>query len=247
VKRRHALLLAALITGLIASNLAILELQTQENKAQITIARVIDGDTIETSEGEKIRLLNINTPEKNKPGYDQATNFLKQFENRSVQIEDLGADKYQRTLARIYTPEYLNLKIIQEGLAVKFLVDESETKLFASAEAEAIQQQKGIWKHAPEFNCIQSDIDEKAEVITLKNTCRPIALEGWILKDESRKTYNFHNTTITSIIIVHSGKGTNDQENKYWNLNTNVWNNNRDTLYLFDSAGRIVHTHPYGY
>jgi endonuclease YncB( thermonuclease family) len=272
MKRRHALLLAALITGLVASNLAILEIQQQDSKTQITIARVIDGDTIETSEGETLRLLNINTPEKNKPGYNQATNYLKQYENHSVLIEDLGADKYQRTLARIYTQEgayiksaqpsipsadllsadqnglvYLNLKIIQEGLAVKFLVDESETKTFAQAETQAIQQQKGIWTHAPEFNCIQSEIDEKAEVITLTNTCSPIQLKDWFLKDESRKTYAFQDITLTNTIALHSGKGNDNQENFYWNLNTNVWNNDRDTLYLFDNQARIVHTKPYGY
>ena len=249
MKRRHALLLAALITGLVASNLAILEITNQENKHIITIAEVIDGDTLKTTEGETLRLANINTPEKNKPGYDQAKNFLEKYENQTVTIEDLGADKYQRTLARIYTleGEYLNLRIIQEGLAVKFLVEPEETKLFSQAETLAVAQQKGIWTHSQHYNCIQADIDEKAEVIILTNACASINLNNWFLKDESRKTYTFHDTTITNALVLHTTKGQDTTTEKYWNLKTNVWNNDRDTLYLFDDQDNIVTTQSYGY
>ena len=57
----------------------------------------------------------------------------------TIEMEITGKDIYNRYLSRIYTPEYLNLKLVSLGLASKFLVQDSELKLFANAEKEAIE------------------------------------------------------------------------------------------------------------
>ena len=41
-----------------------------------TVTRVIDGDTIELSNGETVRFVCINTPEKGQPGFQEAKEFL---------------------------------------------------------------------------------------------------------------------------------------------------------------------------
>ena len=52
-------------------------------KIKVNLTRAIDGDTIDTDIG-KIRLLGINTPEKKNPGYEEALNFLKNYENKTI-------------------------------------------------------------------------------------------------------------------------------------------------------------------
>jgi len=49
------------------------------------------------------------------------------------------------------------------------------------------------------------------------------------------------------MIALHSGSGIDNSTDLFWNLNSAVWNNDRDSLYLFDSDGRIVHYETYGY
>jgi len=249
VERKYALLLSFLITGLIASNVYLFTLSTENTKETIIVARVIDGDTLVTQDGKTIRLTNINSPEKNFYGYDLSSNYLKQFENQTLQLEKLQLDKYSRILGKLYIPksqEYINLKIVQEGLASKFLVEDEELKQFAKAEAQAINQEKGIWKKSSHYGCFTSQIDKKSEVLILTNNCPEINLKSWILKDESRKNYKFQDIAITSINL-HSKNGKNNSTNIFWNSKTNIWNNDRDTLYLFDENGNIVHHNSYGY
>ena len=43
------------------------------------VSKVIDGDTIKLQNGERVRLLGINTPEMGQPYYEEATNRLKEL------------------------------------------------------------------------------------------------------------------------------------------------------------------------
>ena len=246
MKKSHALVFALLITLLIATNFYLIKTQTTNEKEIVKISRVIDGDTLELEDGRKIRLLNINTPEKNNKGFKEATNFLKSYENKSVEVEITETDKYNRFLARIYTPEYLNLEIMKQGLASKFLVEKSELKKFSDAEKYAIQSEKGIWKKSSYFNCFKSKIDRINEIIILTNNCNKVNIASWTLKDESRKQFVFKELEIGNIAI-HSKEGKNNETDLFWNSQTSIWNNDRDALYLFDKEGEIVHYNSYGY
>lgn len=63
---------------------------------------IIDGDTFETADGEKIRLLCVDTPEKGEKGYNEAGDYLGvMILGRDIIIERSGFDKYNRTLAWI--------------------------------------------------------------------------------------------------------------------------------------------------
>jgi len=215
-----------------------------ERTELIVLGRVIDGDTFESKDGRTFRLANINAPEKNTPGAGLSKAFLEEFQNQTLEIENLGADKYDRHLARVYSQEYINLKLVSEGLASKFLVDSSELQVFARAEREAVQEGKGIWTHSPHLGCIKSNINEKEEVIRLINKCN-ISTARWYLKDESRKIYYFNATFLD--IRLHSGKGKENVTDLFWQNSAGVWNNDRDSAYIFDEEGRIVHYDSYGY
>lgn len=243
---KPALLLALLLTALIANSIYFLNILNKPEKQTATITRVIDGDTLVINNQTTIRLENINTPEKGEPGYNEAKNFLKQYENQEVQIEETGTDKYKRTLAKIYIPEYLNLEIINQGLATKFLVNKNELKIFAQVESKAIEQEKGIWKKSQYFNCFESQINEKEEIFFLQNNCAEVNIQNWRIKDESRKKYNFQDITLGQVSI-HTFQGQDNETDIFLNQKQDLWNNDQDTLYLFDKENNIVHYHPYGY
>lgn len=245
MNKKHAFVLSFLLTGLVASDIYLFSAEYKSIREKVLVARVIDGDTFETAD-RTLRLVNINAPEKGSIGYGEAKAFLKSYENKTLEIVVEGKDKYRRTLAKVYTPEYLNLKMVEKGLVSKFLVNENEVKIFAEAENLAIKSKIGLWKKSPYAGCIVTSVKKKEELVILNNYCYNISIQGWKLKDESRKTYTFTNTYIKSITL-HSGKGVNDADNLFWGSSTPIWNDNRDSLYLFDKEGRLVYYGAYGY
>ena len=95
----------------------------------LTVKKVFDGDTILLNNGQKVRLLGINTPEVAGPNKDSevggeaAKSWLKKaLEHRKVRLEvDVEKlDKYQRTLAHVFTEDkqHINLALVKQGLAV---------------------------------------------------------------------------------------------------------------------------------
>ena len=246
MNKKHAFVMAFLITGLIASNIYLFSSSPFQNTETAIVSRVIDGDTIEWDDGRQVRLQNINAPEKNEHGYELAINYLKPLENQTVELEILGTDRYYRTLARVYSPDYLNLQLVNLGFVKKAWVQKSELKEFSKAEEDAVKNFRGIWGKSSYYGCFKSDIDKKAEFVKLTNTCDKINLKDWTLRDESRKSYKFLSTS-SNVLRIHSEIGENNETDIFWNSKTNVWNNDRDTLYLFDKDDNIAHYHSYGY
>jgi len=245
LNKLHVLILSLLLTIAIANLTFILKPSVKNNREIVIVARVIDGDTLVLEDGRTVRLLNINAPEKDTPISKQATLYLKNYTGKEIEIESAGLEKYGRTLARLYAPNYLNLDIAQKGLASKFLVNENELKEFSKAEENAINNELGIWKNSKYSNCIQTSVDKIKEIALIKNICKPIDISGWILKDESRKQYKFTNT-LNNALSLHSGAGNDNSTDVYWKEG-NIWNNDRDTLYLFDSENSLVSFYSYGY
>jgi micrococcal nuclease len=91
------------------------------------VERIVDGDTIEvivgyTDQKEKVRLLNINTPEEGQTGYYEATAALRSLlEYRTIELEfeKPGAptrDRYGRILAFVFVSDSLvNYEMVKRG------------------------------------------------------------------------------------------------------------------------------------
>ncbi len=244
LSRKHAFILALLLTGLIFSNVHLIKNLSKERET-VFVSRVIDGDTLELKDGRTLRLANINSPEKSDLNYLPALNYLKDLENKSVEIEVISKDKYYRELARIYYKGYINLNLVSQGLANKYLVQTDELSPFYSAEKSAIENSLGIWNKSPNFNCLSSDINEEDEIISLTNSCPNLILKNLKIKDEGRKLYPL--PEISGKLTIYSGIGNNNNTSIFLNSKTNIWNNDRDTLYIFDEEGNLVHYHSYGY
>lgn len=248
MQKKHALILALFLTILISNTLFLFSLSEKDSLKSVTIARVIDGDTILTSSGETIRLANINSPEKQSNLSHLSKDYLSSFINKSIYLDSIKIEKYGRTLARLYTKDknYINLELVSSGLASKFLVDKSELNDFNKAEEKAINNNLGIWKESIFKDCIKIEIYPKDEFLIIKNICQPIDFSGFYIKDESRKEYKF-NIILNKEVVLHSSSGNDNSTDLFWNEKSDIWNNDRDTLYLFDKENNIVLHKSYGY
>lgn len=123
------------------------------------VKRVIDGDTLQLDNGDRIRLLSINTPEvggrykSTEAGGEQAKQWLKaRLQNQKVHLETdtEQQDKYKRTLAYVFTEagEHINLELVRNGYASVNIYPPNlkYVHYFIQAEQAAEQQQLGIWK-----------------------------------------------------------------------------------------------------
>ncbi len=144
-------------------------LQINPGYGFVQVKKVYDGDTILLSNGNKVRLLGINTPEVEgryklaEAGGEAAKKWLKNtLLNQKVRLEkDVEKhDKYSRLLAHIFTAnkQHINLELVKNGLAS---VNIHPPNLKYSDELLQAQQQAeiahlGIWnqrEYAPkQFN-----------------------------------------------------------------------------------------------
>ncbi len=93
--------------------------------SSVTVTRVIDGDTVDVCCPEaRVRLLGIDSPERDEPLYDEATAFAAQFaDGQSVRLEKCveEADRYGRLLRHIFVDEtHVNREMVSAGLATAY-------------------------------------------------------------------------------------------------------------------------------
>lgn len=117
---------------------------------QGVVVYVQDGDSLKIDvdgQTKTIRLKGIDSPEKDQPYGNEARVFVQQLvQGKEVAVEDLGLDKYQRTLATVTLANGVNLneEIVRAGLAWHFKQYSQDPEL-ARLEQEARQNQRGLW------------------------------------------------------------------------------------------------------
>jgi micrococcal nuclease len=93
------------------------------------ISRVIDGDTVElytigVPNRERVRVLGINTPEKNQPLYREATEFTREWLAKAPTTLEASCsrDSFGRLLGTFYREDGAELgqELIGAGLAVPY-------------------------------------------------------------------------------------------------------------------------------
>lgn len=125
------------------------------------VASIYDGDTIVLKNGERVRLLGINTPEIesrfriNEPGGIAAKIWLKQqLKNKKVYLEydQEKQDRYKRLLAHLYLPsgKHLNIALIENGLATVNIMPPNlrHADKLIQTQRQAEEQKLGIWSMA---------------------------------------------------------------------------------------------------
>lgn len=93
--------------------------------------KVVDGDTIYLDNGEKVRFVGVNTPERGAEGYITSKNFVQKLclnKKVGLDIDDRKHnDKYGRTLAVVIVDgKNVNEMLLKEGLAEIMYMPPSE-------------------------------------------------------------------------------------------------------------------------
>lgn len=70
--------------------------------AKVKVSKVPDGDTFVTQDGTKVRLANVNAPEKGQRGAPRARSDLRRLISRKqVNVETVARDPYGRVVANV--------------------------------------------------------------------------------------------------------------------------------------------------
>ncbi|HLC48619.1 MAG TPA: thermonuclease family protein [Candidatus Norongarragalinales archaeon] len=123
-----------------------------QNQQTFEVARVIDGDTIEMGDGEKVRFICINTPEIGEFYYDEAKEYLTaKLLNKNVTLEKdvTEEDSYGRLLRYVYLDDTLiNSELVKNGYAevIRYPPDTKYCDEFEALEDMAIEKGIGIWQ-----------------------------------------------------------------------------------------------------
>lgn len=142
------------------------------NYSDILVKRVIDGDTLLLENGERVRLIGIDTPEvheseklyKDSRRTQQDVQAIKELGRRawdftktlvggkrvSLEFDVQKHDKYDRLLAYVYLKDgtFVNAKIVQEGYASLLTIPPNVkyADLFLKLYREARETKRGLWK-----------------------------------------------------------------------------------------------------
>lgn len=128
---------------------------------RFTVTAVLDGDTIEITGGDKIRLLSIDCPEQGDRYYDSATAYLSRLvmgKTIGVEYSHRRRDGYGRILGYIYLDSlFVNAAILEQGLGHIYLfednlADKDKIELLLKAQSIAMTESRGVWSipHQPE-------------------------------------------------------------------------------------------------
>lgn len=121
------------------------------------VSRVIDGDTIELQNGEKVRYIGIDTPETVDPrkavecyGKEASLKNKELVEGKEVRlVKDVSErDKYGRLLRYVYVGDvFINEKLVAEGYAhaSTYPPDVAHSQLFLEKERLAREKKLGLW------------------------------------------------------------------------------------------------------
>ena len=114
-----------------------------------TVARIIDGDTFETTEKQLVRLTYLMAPELEYCGGPQAKAELEKLVlNKPVYFKTLFRDQYQRLNSLVYTSEeFVNQRLVEDGYAQYRLTGKSspESVRMHLASEKARQEKRGIY------------------------------------------------------------------------------------------------------
>lgn len=142
------------------------------NYADIVVRRVVDGDTIQLEDGQRVRLIGIDTPEMHessklyrdsqRSGQDvktikglgerayQFTRKLVEGKRVSIEFDVEKYDRYNRLLGYVYLKDgtFVNAEIVKEGYASLLTIPPNirYADLFSKLYRQAREEKRGLWK-----------------------------------------------------------------------------------------------------
>ena len=142
----------------------------QDNKATAfendihIVTHVVDGDTIDIENDKRIRLLGIDSPERDACYYEESRDALYDLileKEITIEKDISGTDRYDRFLRYVYVPSdspeeddlFVNEWLVRGGYATTFAVapDNRYRDLLSSAQQEAREKERGLWGDSCEY------------------------------------------------------------------------------------------------
>lgn len=208
-----------------------------------------DGDTIHTTDGQKLRLLHINTPEINpttsKPAEAfalEAKSQLRELIGQSKKIYWINdirvTDKYHRELALVFNHQgiLINANLVAQGLAHTLILVPNQVywQCFSEVQRSARKLRHGIWNTTQFTPQLAKNIQPKRKFQLVSGTITQIKnsrKNRWLVLDNE-----------LFVSISHKNRNRYTQFNKYFKVGENI------TLqgYIYRAQGqlRMRLTHP---
>jgi len=126
----------------------------------VAVRKVVDGDTIEVSDGERVRLIGVDSPETNAPNQPvgcfgaDASRFTSSVLPPGTPVRLVGdveqRDRYGRLLAYVYRRSdglFVNAELLRRGLAQVLTIppNVAHTDEFAAIARQAREGSQGLW------------------------------------------------------------------------------------------------------
>ncbi|MCA9487491.1 MAG: thermonuclease family protein [Nanoarchaeota archaeon] len=248
-KQKGFLILLILVLALIALNYPIINSlleKSLDEKETGLVERIVDGDTLVVN-GEKVRMLGINTPEKGEYLSDKAQEFLETtILNETVELE-FGKDIYDlygRKLAYvIYKKRNINQESVEQGFS-NFYFPSGKDKYyenFVNSWEKCLSNEINLCEPSQDVckTCISvEEWNIENQLLILKNLCDfSCDLTSWTIKDEGRKKFTFDKT------FLGSGEEyilTPKDFNKDY-----IWTKSGDSIFIRDDKNKLVYWESY--
>src|SRR3989344_303129 len=133
-------------------------LEIEKLEGPFLVVNIVDGDTLDLANGDRLRFSGINTPETGECYYQEAKDKLKELalEKKVLLEKDItDIDKYGRKLRYVYLNEsensemvLINEILVEEGYARVYDKYKSDTKRYEQLkilERNAIEDKLGVW------------------------------------------------------------------------------------------------------
>ena len=158
MKKTSLIALITLVIGFFGGTAYQSNLETQvieELPEKLIVTRIIDGDNVELSTGESVRLYGINCPEKKQPLSKESIDLTTKLAlNQEIQIEyqpNYKKDRWDRILGYVFIGDTnLNVELVKSGLC-EVVIYAKRAKLIyqdelLEAQDLAKQEKLGMWK-----------------------------------------------------------------------------------------------------
>ena len=119
------------------------------------VVAITDGDTIKiltpTKQQIKVRLADIDTPERGQPYGRKARQVLgEKIHRRQVDVEEVTIDRYQRLVGRVFLDgRNINAEMVEDGAAWVYRKYSDDPQLIR-LESQAREQGRGLWALQPD-------------------------------------------------------------------------------------------------
>lgn len=230
----------------------------------VTVIQVIDGDTCLLEDGQRIRYLGINAPERGDPQFEEATRANnKLVGGKEIRLEPCypSQDRGGRLLAYVFVGEtFVNQELVRQGYAhIQRPLAEVYRDILLEAQQEARVAARGIWaKVAGGRHIAVAMVHADAQGDDWQNLCdeyiviennsnEPVNLTGWTVSDEANHRYLFPKFILgaKAKVTLRTCLGKNTEDELFWGSRRPIWNNDGDTIFIRDADGNLILSYVY--